>query len=582
MSSHPSAAPAGDPRRSGIVTQLPGATLRSWTIGGLPLINHFLQRMDLESILLDHLPTHDGRTKLPVARGLILLIQNLLMAREPLYGLGDWASRHDPHLLGLTARELGSINDDRVGRCLTVLFYADRPALLLALMRHVIQVFGLRLDELHNDSTSLSVYGAYADAAQEKSRHGQRTPAITWGHSKDHRPDLKQLLYILTITEDGGVPLFCRVASGNVTDDTTHCDNWDLMCQLVGHKHFLYVADCKLATRQNMNHIADSGGRFVSVLPRTRREDAEFRLRLARREVVWQPLWDKHNDDGVVIDQFSAPASAEILAEGHRLWWFHSTRKAELDLASRSNRLERAQGKLRELQERLRSPRTRLRDPASTQEHVQQILEHHDVEDVLRVEVVERNVETYRQRGRGRPGSNTEYTRHLQVRLDLAWTIDPEAMNRARLIDGVFPLVTNDGDLTALEVLLAYKHQPTIEKRFEQLKTDFAVAPVWLKDVGRIEALLHVYFIVLLIEALMERELRQGMERAGLETIPLYPEGRPCRRPTTRRVLDIFEPVQRHTLETPPGSSTTSVTDLTSVQRTVLRLLRLPTTGYGG
>ena len=77
--------------------------------------------------------------------------------------------------------------------------------------------------------------------------------------------------------------------------------------------------------------------------------------------------------------------------------------------------------------------------------------------------------------------------------------------------------------LSALESLLAYKRQPTIEKRFEQLKTDFAVAPVWLKDVRRIEGLLHVYFIVLLVEALLERELRRGMDRAGLEVY------HPCR-----------------------------------------------------
>jgi transposase len=580
----PSQLPPSDACKSrpqGTITQLPGATLQTWTVGGLPIINHFLRRLDLEAILLNHLPAHDARTKLPVARGLILLVQNLLMSREPLYGLGDWAAQHDPNLLGLTPNQLESINDDRVGRGLGIFFASQRSALLMALMRRVIPAFKLRLDELHNDSTTVSFCGAYADAAQEKLRRGRTTPAITWGHNKDHRPDLKQLLYILTITEDGGVPLMCRVASGNVADDTTHCDNWDLMCQLVGNQHFLYVADCKLATRHSMNHIASNGGRFVSVLPRTRREDADFRGRLQRREVDWQPLWTRLDDDGQVIDRFSVPTTADVLPEGYRLWWYHSTRKAELDLASRGDRVERAQRQLRQLQERLRSPRSRLRDPAVVEQRVQQIVASLDVENVLRVTVVERTIETFRQRGRGRPGSATEFVRHVHVRLDLEWTLDPAALALACLADGVFPLVTNDGDLTGLEVLQAYKHQPTIEKRFEQLKTDFAVAPVWLKDVGRIEALLHIYFIVLLVEALMERDLRQGMERAGLETIPLYPEGRACRRPTARRVLDVFESVQRHTLETAAGVSATSVTKLTAVQRTVLRLLGLPTTGYG-
>ena len=83
--------------------------------------------------------------------------------------------------------------------------------------------------------------------------------------------------------------------------------------------------------------------------------------------------------------------------------------------------------------------------------------------------------------------------------------------------------MSNDKHLSALEVLHAYKRQPQIEKRFEQLKTDFAIAPVFLKDVGRIEALFCVYFLVLLVEALLERELRQAMERQGLRLAAALP-----------------------------------------------------------
>ena len=102
--------------------------------------------------------------------------------------------------------------------------------------------------------------------------------------------------------------------------------------------------------------------------------------------------------------------------------------------------------------------------------------------------------------------------------------------------------------MSAKELLLAYKGQPMIEKRFAQLKTDFAVAPVYLKEVSRIQALLCVYFLALLVESLLERELRRAMESEGIESLPLYPEGRACRRPTARKVIDLFEDVQRHEL----------------------------------
>ena len=109
-----------------------------------------------------------------------------------------------------------------------------------------------------------------------------------------------------------------------------------------------------------------------------------------------------------------------------------------------------------------------------------------------------------------------------------------------------------------------------------QLKTDFVVAPVFLKEVSRIQALLCVYFLALLSESLLERELRRAMAREGVESLPLYPEGRACRRPTARRVIDLFEDVQRHELATEGRTAVVFLTDLTGLQRKILRLLGMP------
>jgi transposase len=567
-------------KQPGQMAQGGGRRLRSTTIGSLPILDHILQRMNLEEILQAHLPPEDPRSKLPVAKGLMILVKNLLISREPMYGLGEWAARYDPKWLGLSLEQLLALNDDRLGRCLSICFFSDRPGLILDLVRHVVREFLLGLDELHNDSTSVSFFGAYREAAEEDQRRGRKTLAITYGYSKDHRPDLKQLLYILTISSDGGVPVHFRPASGNVTDDSTHRENWDLLCQIAGRRDFLYVADCKLATIENMNYIAGHGGRFVSVLPRTRKEDALFRQRLREGEIVWQPLWDKTDEHGDLVDRFSICGEAQVLPEGYHLWWFHSTRKAELDLAARSGRLERAQQQLRQLQEQLRSPRSRQRELGKVQDLVAKILRDAEVAEWVRAEIRVREQETYRQQKRGRPGKDTVYVKEVSTRLDLEYTIDAEQVQRERQADGLFPLVTNDRQLAALEVLHAYKRQPQIEKRFEQLKTDFAVAPVFLKDVGRIEALFCVYFLVLLVESLLERELRQAMEREGLKTLPLYPEGRPCRRPTARRLIDLFEPLQRHTLEDAAGHTTALAPELSPLHRSLLRLLRVTASRY--
>ena len=137
-------------------------------------------------------------------------------------------------------------------------------------------------------------------------------------------------------------------------------------------------------------------------------------------------------------------------------------------------------------------------------------------------------------------------------------------------------MVTNVLTMSALELLMAYKQQPMIEKRFSQLKTDFVVAPVFLKEVSRIQALLCVYFFALLVESLLERELRRAMGREGVESLPLYPEGRACRRPTARRVIDLFEDVQHHELTAGKRPAVVFTTELTPLQRKVLRLLGMP------
>ena len=93
-----------------------------------------------------------------------------------------------------------------------------------------------------------------------------------------------------------------------------------------------------------MAHLHQNGGRFLSVLPRTRSEDAAFRATVRGGGSVWRQIHDKRDDEGDVVDRFSISEPAAQTAEGYRLIWYHSTRKAELDAASRLKRIERAVG----------------------------------------------------------------------------------------------------------------------------------------------------------------------------------------------------------------------------------------------
>jgi transposase len=443
----------------------------------------------------------------------------------------------------------------------------------LALATHVVREFQVDLDELHNDSTTITFHGAYANAAQEEKRGQMTRMAITWGYNKDHRPDLKQLLYILTVSRDGAVPVYFQVASGNVADDQTHRATWDLLCRLSGRRDFLYVADCKLATIENMAYIHQHQGRFLTVLPRTRSEDRVFRDLLSQDQVQWRHIHDKRNDKGEIVDRYCVSMPTTLSAEGYRLVWYHSTRKAEQDGHARHQQVERALVDLAEVRQKLSSPRTRYRQAAKVAEAVQEILEARGVGRWIVTEIKARTEQKYRQERRGRPGAETRYVKQTSTRFELEYHIDTVQLAAETSCDGVFPLITNDGPLSELELLLAYKGQPSLEKRFSHMKTDFEVAPVYLKEASRIQALLCVYFLALLTESLLERELRRAMDREAIASLPLYPEGRKCRRPTARRLIDLFEDVQRHSLRVGRRPPVVLTTELSRLQRRLLRLL---------
>lgn len=564
----------------GKLAKAAGRTLTSYSVGALPILNRTIARARLEEHLREFV-IEDKRCKISPVTAILVLLKNYLVSREPIYGISEWAQQQVPELLGLEPCQIAAMNDDRVGRCLDRLFDADCSSLVLAVTRHVIDEFGLELSEFHNDSTTITLTGDYAHASEEGRVRGKSTPVITWGYNKDHRSDLKQLLYNLTVTSDGAVPLAFGIENGNVTDDQTHRSMWDLLCQIVGSEDFVYVADSKLATHENMSYIANRGGTFISVLPRTRSEDKAFRKELLYREVEWVEVKKEMNDKGECTDVVTTTAECSTTSEGFRLLWYRSTRKLGLDRASRAKSIRRAIGGLADLRQRLQSPRTRFTEAAKVEAAVEKCLRECKALDWMRVEIRAEEREKFRQETPGRPGPDTRYRREVATGYDMEFHQDELAIAEAEKQDGVFPLVTNNRELSAQEVLEAYKRQAQIEKRFSQLKSQFDVAPVFLKSVHRLVALLTIYYLALLIQALVEREIRGAMADKGIDSLPLYPEERKCKAPTTRRIIDLFEGVQLHELRTSSnGSPIHFPTELTELQQTVLELLGVPDSEY--
>ena len=213
------------------------------------------------------------------------------------------------------------------------------------------QRFDVRYEEFHNDSTTISFCGSYRGATGRKIR-GRTAPAISYGHSKQHRPDLKQLLFILTMSADGNGPVAFRCADGNASDSRTHLETWNTLKAVAGRADFLYVADSKLCSRENMDHIERAGGRFVTVMPRSR----------------------------LVVHRASLPSMG-----GWSIVWVWSTVLTLRQQARRTRNLAAAEEQLQQLRQRLASAKTRLRGAAEIDLAVKLLLDKFQVARYLKV-----------------------------------------------------------------------------------------------------------------------------------------------------------------------------------------------------
>jgi len=513
-------------------------------------------------------------------------------------GTGQVVNTFAPEGFGLSDEEAAGLTDDTIGRALDRLFDADRGSLLTEIVLAAAEEFDLVLDELHNDSTTVKFTGQYSQASG-RSLRGKKAPFITYGFSKDHRFDLKQLLFIMTATRDGGVPVQFRCEAGNQNDSRTHEESWEALCRVAGNSNFLYVADSKLCNGEAMEYIDRRGGRFVTVLPRTRMEDREFRTWIQDNEPPWEKAWDKPNPrrkggprDRWFVWKYRLPSG-----EGWPVIWVMSSLLRSKHVQSRWERIARAEQKLKDLArwERIARAEQKLKDLAEIQlgsrprkrarhevwKQIADILEHGRVKRYIKVSLKSIPEHSFRQERPGRPGPNTKYVRKTKRKWKITWQLDEEAIAYDHKSDGMYPLLTNDQSLTPDQVLEAHKRQPTIEKCFKQTKAVLEIAPALLKNEGRIEALFFLYFIALLIQALIERELRSAMEREKIEDLPLYPEERANHRPTAEQILRLYSLIERHQLCEEDGREVQLFEpELTDLQKQILSLLSVPEMVY--
>jgi len=548
-------------------------TLKRLQVGGLPLIHAICERMRVKDILYKYMPAHGNET-IPAVETLMLLVYNLVVGKYPLYKLPEWVESIDLRCTNAHNYDHISFNDDRFGRMLDKLYDVDRASLMTELVLFFVKEFNIILDQFSNDSTTVKAFGKYP---------GRTSTGLSLkkGHSKDHRPDLKQLLFSLTISGDGAVPIHYKCYPGNVTDDKTHIETWASLKEIARRADFLYVADSKLCTDEQLSHIVKKGGRAVTIIPEHWKEVKSFKETLATTQkpkaIIWRrTIPGKHEEEKEYFSVFKG--RHVTIKKGHRIHWIYSSEKRKRDRKNREARLKKVEQSLSELNGNIN--KRNLKTKKAVMQAVNQILAEHNLKECFHISIGETKEKSTVQAGRGRPGKKTKYRTQVNTFLSLTWSRNKSALKQKARTDGVFPLLCTDPGLTAKEVLKAYKYQPRLEKRFSQFKTIHNASPLLFKKLERIEANMFGFFIAFVIQGLIEREVRNKMAEQKIEKLSVYPEQRDATHPTTCKILDRFENICLYKILENSKVVETFRDSLNEDQKLILELLNIGKNQY--
>jgi transposase len=465
------------------------------TLGALPLLLPLFEQLGLREMINRRCHPADATTRdLDLGLVTVVLVLNRLLAPQPLVHVETWlATTVLPDLLGLDAAQC---NDDRLARALDALV-PHLDALWQDLIVAAIVQFDVDLRQLCYDITSISFCGDYEEAE-----------LITYGYSRDHRPDRKQIEVASTVTGADGVPLDYRVLAGAVADRTTPVDNLHRLQALLallparpaGEEPLcpLVISDRAMLTEEALAAYADSAWHYLGPLDPSIGDGAvrallasvpadelaaaplAYRPQRAERDPTWEdyhgvlrPLMVPHPD------QERPPLQLRALV----VW---SPGKARLDAQLRATHLRRLEQAFSDLHGKLgRRPYTTV---AAVHTRVATLLRRHPARSFLTVQVTQEA---------GRPQAVT-------------CTYNTEALTAAAAVDGRYVLGTNDPALPADAMLALAKRRDVPEKRFALVKGPLAIRPLYVQKQERVLGLVFCTMVALLVFSLLELQARRA------------------------------------------------------------------------
>jgi transposase len=471
--------------------------MEGFTLAHLPIVREYAHRMGFIEIvngaLINGMHTGPGTV-------LLSLVMNLLSGRSPLYRVEEFFSARDVPLLlgeGITPEKL---NDDAIGRVLDCVYEYGTWKIFSEVCVQAFRNFSVDCSVVHQDTTSVSLWGEYAPEPGDPVH-------ITYGFSKDKRPDLKQFIFSLLCVE-GNLPVHGGILDGNTSDKKTNGGIIAELPQIMsrhGVEDIIYVADSALVTEENLSLMGD-GISFVSRFPEN---FTACRSLISKAVAVgnWQ----------------DAGHLSQRTAKGMNVCARYRLREEQIELYGRTYRALVVHSDAHDRGRQKRIDCTVRRDAIAVHRKIKELVRKEffclpDAQAATRAlkdSSFHRLSFSFENRPvyhRGRPDKNG-VRRIKEIRHQVSAQVNEncEAIEGLREEAGCFVLLTTvpAEKKSGVEILRIYKEQDGIERNFAFLKDPLFVNDVFLKKPHRIEAMGLVLVLSLLLWRLMERTMRR-------------------------------------------------------------------------
>ena len=414
------------------------------------------------------------------------------------------------------------IDDNVLGRTLDKLFSLGVTDLFTKIAVQAISKLGIKVQALHLDSTSFHVDGEYKSAIEQGEARIQLVP----GYSRDHRPDLNQVVLQLMTTSQGNLPLYMQAADGNTSDKTAFCEivaeHLKSFKEALDNRYF--IGDSALYTEKTIQIFDKEQSLFITRVPMQINE-AKAVIANVQQETM--------------VDIGEGYKAAEHISNygNVKQRWVVVFSKAAYERECRTLQKNFLKGSEKESKEFLKIQKQEFKCACDARKYLDKFLEKQKYIDVVDVKIIP----VEKRNKAGRPKQN-EVIDIVGYKIEGFLVSQVERKQELEKQKGYFLLATNDLDSTNCpprEVLTLYKAQQSVERGFRFLKSpDFLVSSFFLKKQERIEALLMVMTLCLLVYAAIEYKVREKLKETG-EKFPDQKK-KPSQNPTTRWIFFCF------------------------------------------